>query len=201
MLKNETITITLSSSEIRWYKNKGYTIPTHKVQLWATKNGKQIKNGTKTRVANGTKLIVKINDLHPQSNRIIKLICEDCKNEYQTTYGAYKKKRTDKCKICQKKMLKGDGSHGYWVNKLITNNPDVKCDICREKDKRFLELHHLLSVKLGGRNKEDNYVVLSANYHIAFHRYIGTQNPSTKEEYYKFKENNKYYDNLIFSEI
>jgi hypothetical protein len=90
---------------------------------------------------------------------------------------------------CQaKKGFKG-GCQDYWVDKLIINNPDAKCDISGETDKRFLELHHLLSRASGGKNEESNFVVLSANYHRAFHRWVGGTNvPCTPEQYYEFKE-------------
>ena len=189
MLKSDTVEVTINGQTMGWYKSKGYDIPVKAVQQYYTnKQGKRIKNGFETRVVAGTKVIVKVADLPPKSNQQIELICEDCHKEYTTTYQFYKKKKTNKCGECQKKLLKNDGCHTYWVDKLITNNPDAKCDISGETDKRFLVLHHLLSSKKGGRNTEDNYVVLSANYHMAFHNTLGgTQNGCTPEQYYEFK--------------
>ena len=80
---------------------------------------------------------------------------------------------SESCRSCAaKKGFKG-GCHSYWVAKLITNNLNAKCDISGETDKRFLVLHHLLSRKKGGKNTKNNYVVLSANYHTAFHNILG----------------------------
>lgn len=189
MFKNNAIEVNISNSTIRWYKAKGYEIPTHTVQLWATIKGKRVKNGIKNRVANNTKIMVKIEDLPPSSNVNIPLICPTCSKEFQTTYGAYLQKHSDNCSSCVKKKVKGDGSHGYWVNKLISENPKAACDISGETDKRFLVLHHLTSRGNGGRNIPDNYVVLSANYHLAFHVWNGGMGiPCTKEKYMQFKK-------------
>lgn len=80
------------------------------------------------------------------------------------------------------------GCHSYWVNALITNNPDAKCDISGETDKRFLVLHHLYSRDNKKEVNKDAYVVLSANYHMAFHVWNGGTNVScTPEKYYEFK--------------
>jgi len=189
MLKEKYIDIVISGSTLKWYQNKGYKVPTHKRQLWVTKKGKRVKHGTKTCVAKGTVMKVAIKDLPPASNVNIPLICPACGINFQTTYGAYLKKHSDNCSTCVKKKIKGDGSHNYWVSKLITNNPNASCDISKETDKRFLILHHLDSKSSGGRNIESNYVVLSANYHMAFHVALGgTGVPCTKAQYNEFKK-------------
>jgi hypothetical protein len=173
----------------KWFKERGYHVPTHDVQLWAVIKGKLVKNGIGTRVKNGTKIIVKIADLPPASNVTITRCCNSCGNEFTTTYGAYlKKKESDRCAACSKKGLKGDGSHGYWVEQLIVKHEFAKCDISGEADKRFLVLHHLNSRSIGGKNTVDNYVVLSANYHLAFHMWCGGTNIScTADQYKEFK--------------
>ena len=189
MSSQDHIEIELSNSTIRWYRDKGYDIPTHKVQLWFNKNGKKEKHGTKERIKKGTKIIVKINDLQPESNQRINLFCSNCNEKFSTQFKIYRKRKSDLCKDCAKKRIKGDGSHGYWVNKLITLNPDAKCDISGETDKRFLALHHLDSRKNGGKNTKDNYIILTHNYHFAFHNSLGGTNiPCTKQDYYRFKE-------------
>ena len=188
---NEYVEVNVTSNTLKWYKDKGYDIPVTEVQLYAyNKNGKKIKNGKDYRVTKGTKILVKLDDLPPSSNKKITLTCEYCGKEFTTTFGAYKKKKKGKrCNECAKKRTKGDGTHGYWVKKLITDNPNACCDISGETDKRFLVLHHLDSRSNGGKNVEENYVILSSNYHTAFHRYMGGTNiPCTKKDYIKFKE-------------
>ena len=184
------VEIEVTNNTIKWYTSKGYIIPTHTVQLWATKDGTRVKNGNKVRVKKGTKIWVKLNDLPPSSNKNITLTCSWCGENFTTTFRAYKEKEeSDRCTTCAKKRLKGDGSHSYWVKTLITDNLSAKCDISGETDKRFLVLHHLNSKGLGGRNTSDNYVILSANYHMAFHVSCGGTNVQcTKEDYMKFKQ-------------
>ena len=46
----------------------------------------------------------------------------------------------------------------------------------------------MLSRSIGGQNEESNYVILSANYHTAFHNWLGgTAVPSKPEDYLMFK--------------
>lgn len=190
MNQDQQVEVTLNNITLKWYSEKGYEIPTQEVQLWATRNGERVKNGTKHRVVKGTKILVDIKDLPPGSGEKITRICTFCQNEFTTPYYAWVKKEcSDRCTSCAKRTVRGDGSHSYWVSKLIEQNDDAKCDISGETDKRFLVLHHLLSRSLGGRNIESNYVILSANYHMAFHNWVGGTNvPCTKEQYYEFKE-------------
>lgn len=189
MLKDELVEVEVVNTTIRWFINRGYSIPLEKVQLWATNKGKKIKNGVENRVVRGTKIIVAVKDLPPSSNQVIIFICQTCKNEFTTTWSAYRQKQSDNCKSCQAKRGFKGGCQEYWVDLLIVNNEEAKCDISGESDKRFLELHHLLSRSKGGKNEESNYVVLSANYHRAFHRWNGGTNiPCTPKQYYKFKE-------------
>ena len=193
MLKDQLVEVTINNGTIRWYKEKGYEVPTHCVQMWYTdKNGERMKNGVKHRVTYGTKIFVKPEDLPPKSNQKISLICGECQKEYSTTWQFYTLKKTDNCTDCVKKGIKGTGSHSYWTKQLITENPDAKCDISGETDKRFLVLHHLLNRKNEGINHPNNYVILSANYHLAFHSSNGgTRTPCTPEQYYEFKESEK----------
>ena len=189
---NDKVEVVLSSSTLKWYRDKGYTIPTHVVQLWATVKGERVKNGKKERVASGTKLLVAIDDLPPSSNTLLTRVCNECDGVFTTTYQNYKAKHlSDRCSPCAKKVIKNEGSNRYWKNLLIKNNPDAVCDISGETDKRFLVLHHLLSRSNGGKNGKDNYVILTANYHMAFHNsWMGsTSSPCTPEDYYEFKRN------------
>lgn len=188
MIRDSLIEVEIVGSTARWYREKGYNIPMQEVQLWATYNGKKIKNGIKKRVIKGTKIFVKPEDLSPSSNEKLFFICETCGIEFTTTWGAHGNKQSNNCRSCQaKKGFKG-GCQDYWVDYFIINNPNAACDISGETDKRFLELHHLLSRSVGGKNELNNYVVLSANYHRAFHKSLGgTSVPCYPEQYYEFK--------------
>lgn len=183
----EKIEISVQGRYIKWYERKGYIVPTYAVQLWTWKNGKRIKNGIDRRVKLGTKILIDPADLPPSSNQWVQYVCDVCGQPFNTRWSVYRKKMSKSCRVCAaKKGFKG-GCQDYWVDALIINNPDARCDISGETDRRFLELHHLLSKKLGGKNEKLNYVILSANYHTAFHRWVGTQKATTPEQYYQFK--------------
>ena len=176
---------------MKWYEDRGYEIPVREVQLYTTNSkGERIKNGVKTRVARGTSILVDVTDLPPKSNVDIHYTCLKCGKPYKLRYGVYVgKKDPNVCGPCSKLSTKGTGSHGYWVDQLIVKNPKAACDISGETDKRFLVLHHLLSRSLGGKNLPENYVILSANYHMAFHVWNGGTNiPCNPEQYLKFRE-------------
>lgn len=184
----EFVEISLNNRMGEWYKSRGYIVPVRVVQLYANKDGRRVKNGIKMRPINGQKLRVKIEDLMPSSNVVLNFTCAACGGIFTTTYGASQKKVSKNCKSCQaKKGFKG-GCHSYWVDRLIASADSPRCDISGESDKRFLELHHLLSRSIGGANAEENYVVLCANYHRAFHNWMGGSNvPTRPEDYYRFK--------------
>lgn len=171
-----------------WYRSRGYEIPSRPVQLYANRDGVRVKNGTRYRVERGARITVRVEDLMPASNIVLAFICKTCGNEFTTTWGAHQKKVSENCKFCQAKNGFKGGCHSYWVDRLIASAESPRCDISGESDKRFLELHHLLSRSMGGKNAEENYVVLSANYHRAFHNWMGGSNvPTTPEDYARFK--------------
>jgi 5-methylcytosine-specific restriction endonuclease McrA len=180
----------VNNSTLRWYLEKGYTIPTIEVQLWAKNSkGDRTKNGVERRVVRGTSIVVKRNDLPPFSNARLNFICVSCGKQFFTTWGAASIKKSRNCKQCASLQVKDTGCHSYWVDRLIARNPSAKCDISGETDKRFLVLHHLLSRSNGGSDEESNYVILSANYHLAFHVWNGGMNvPCTPDAYFKFKQ-------------
>ncbi len=75
--------------------------------------------------------------------------------------------------------------HDFWKKKLLKDNLEAKCDISGETDKRFLVLHHLHNKADGGLNNETNYVILSNNYHLAFHSWNGGYRTKCTKEYYE----------------
>lgn len=189
LLSDDFVEVSVTGRQVLWYQNKGYYIPTMPIQLWCkNKNGEKIKNGVENRIARSTKIFVKRSDLPPSSNMRLEFNCSECGSTFYTTWGAATKKKTTKCKSCALSNVKTTGCHSYWVDRLITNNPIASCDISGEDDKRFLVLHHLLNSSDGGENKESNYVILSSNYHMAFHVWNGgTNKKCTKKDYEIFK--------------
>lgn len=185
------VEVTIAGNTVGWYISKGYNIPIRKVQNYYINNsGDKKKNGTKYSFEEGLKIKVKIEDLPKGSNKIINFICIECNKECSCIASTYiKKKVINRCKDCDILISNGARSHRYWINKLIIFNKEAKCDISGESDKRFLVLHHLKNKNDGGKNEESNYVILSANYHTAYHIWNGGfKIPCNSESYYKFKQ-------------
>src|SRR5580704_11778297 len=99
----DTIEVGVNGQTMKWYRSRGYVIPTHRVQLYATKDGKKIKNGLETRVRKGTKITVQTSDLMPSSNQIIKFKCEACGRIFTTSWKAHRSKISNNCVSCQAK--------------------------------------------------------------------------------------------------
>lgn len=148
-----------------WYRSLRYSVP----------------------VKGGTVFKVKTKDLHPGAMQRVDFICEVCGKRYSNRWRDYLKKESNTCQECQNHP---DNCHSYeyWLKKLLRDNPDAVCNITGETDKRFLVLHHLLGRRGGGKNSEYNFVVLTANMHLALHREIGTRETATPEAYYAFKQ-------------
>lgn len=189
----ELVRVKVTNNTIKWYVDKGYHVPTEKVQLYAKgTNGQRIKNGIELRIKNNTEIFVKPQDLPPSNKSKVECICSKCGAQFTIKWSDWYKKKTDMCRYCSSNAPKVF-CHTYWVKKLITDNPDSKCDISGETDKRFLELHHLTSVKDVIATSPEEYVILSANYHRAFHKYISTTKRCTPELYFEFKRQELHY--------
>lgn len=182
------IEVAVNNQTLRWWQSKGYVIPTTPRLLYATRDGRRVRNGVKLTVARGTRIQVRIEDLPPKSNAEVTYTCVECRDEFVTQYRAHRDAAVRRCKSCAARQGFKGGCHSYWVERLISNNPDARCDISGERDKRFLILHHLLSRSLGGKDAKENYVVLSANLHMAFHNWMGGSSvPCRPEDYASFR--------------
>jgi hypothetical protein len=143
----------------------------------------------KGRFATGQTIRVKTADLHPGTLKRVDLYCDTCGLVYNLRFRDYMLKQSDTCLACIR-APENCVSHDYWLKRLIHENPEARCDVSGEKDKRFLVLHHLLSRRDGGLNEETNYVVLTANWHMAFHGSLlgGSRGGCDPEDYYEFKK-------------
>ena len=99
--------VTINNSNVDWYRDHGYTIPTYEYQKYTTKHGVRIKNGIITRVKNGTTIEVDIKDIKLKVKSKCNLICLDCKKEFEATYYT-KKHRQGLCSICYRTRLAND---------------------------------------------------------------------------------------------
>lgn len=189
MITSKTIEVKVNANTLEWYRSRGYEVPSREVQLHMMHKGRRIKNGVESRVAAGTMIHVRPADLMPGSNAIVSASCDTCGIGFSRRWNMFH--GTDKilCQPCRNRTGFKGGSHEYWVRKLIDENPEARCDISGETDRRFLVLHHLLPRSVGGRNDSSNYVVLSANYHVAFHKWMGgTGVPCRPEDYARFRD-------------
>jgi hypothetical protein len=158
-----------------WYASKGYFIgpSPHYSGRFAT--GQIIK--------------VKTKDLHVGSLQRVDLYCDTCHQVYSLRFRDYMAKQSNTCQSCIRQP-ENCVSHEYWLKRLIINSDTAVCDISGETDKRFLVLHHLWSRSTGGLNEEENYVVLTANFHKAFHSSLenGGRSGCTPTQYKEFKQ-------------
>jgi hypothetical protein len=155
-----------------WYLLKGYRIPESRHYPG--------------RPSTGFALEVKTEDIYPGSLQRVDVLCEKCGEVYNLRWREYLAKQSNTCIKCRSHP-DNCHSHEYWLKRLIGDAELPACDISGETDKRFLVLHHKMARSNGGANEETNYVVLSANYHEAFHRSIGTKSRATPEDYEAFK--------------
>lgn len=172
---DEPTQILVTGKTLRWYKSKGYTTP-DKFPV------------------NGFKTLVSSLDLTPGSCLKVTIKCPECGILFKIPRYKLNKRKSPYCKICLHKvprLIEGEYQDiRSWTKRLIDSNNSAKCDICGETDKRFLQLHHLTPIAAGGRNIESNLVILSANYHSAFHNHYknGVVDTATPEDYYAFRE-------------
>lgn len=196
-LVSKTVKITLASPKdcSKWEK-LGYVIPKEKYDRGRNNAGKTL--GFRYRFVLGSEIEVNISDLSPSSHARVTYKCVKCNSHNTTEYIQYLKRTTDLCPTCNKSHMgransvltrdrKENNSYGkeYWKKKLIHENPNAKCDITGETDKRFLIVHHLIPRNLGGQEIEENVVVITSNMHQAFHSQYG-HNVGIKE-YEEFK--------------
>jgi len=113
--------------------------------------------------------------------------------------------KDDLCKICARsrtgkanalelltaKRAAGVMGKNYWRRKLLQEKVEgtPRCDISGEEDIRFLVIHHLSPRAKGGLERRDNVVIITANYHQAFHSECGGGDAlCTPEQYYAFRK-------------
>ena len=95
MLKSKEVEILLSPSNMNYYKNLGYKIPTY-IDEWY-----------KLRIKRGTKILVKVQDLKHGTNEKVIIQCDNCKKEFTKQYSKFlfHRKRsgrnTDYCNKCK----------------------------------------------------------------------------------------------------
>ncbi len=190
------VTITVASPKKAGnLERKGYAFPTERIQK--TRYG--FPSGWRTKYILPHTLDVRLADLPPGAAYRVSFTCADCGGNFSTKICFYNKRTTEFCRDCATKRLVyrkesvkipfGTRGKHYWKKALIQDSVVAACDISNETDKRFLCVHHLKPRHLGGKEERDNVVVITANYHQAYHQEMGNNQSEqvNKESYLAFK--------------
>lgn len=71
-------------------------------------------------------------------------------------------------RVCHHFPIKHYRPNGNCVKRLIKRF-NYECQICGEKNKYTVEIHHIIPLKIGGKNDITNLVCLCANCHRKVH--------------------------------
>lgn len=173
-------------NNIKYYESLGYNIP------------KRINK--KNQIVNdiGSKILVKIEDLLPNSNVYVDVECDNCKKKYKKFFFDYQKTKNmfgDKvyCVNCIQKITKKNMEYEerdrqkyysnystFVVNVLKRDN--YTCQCCGQYSKH-IEVHHLDGYDWckEKRTDETNGITLCENCHKNFHGKYGRGNNTKKQ--------------------
>lgn len=198
LISKEAI-IGVNGTNIKYYKDKGYKIPTVNHKWGAT-------------VPRGTKICVNVNDLSKHSTALVTVECDLCKKQYQVKYYQY----TDKphnglcyCNRCSKTVFCGGENNYCWnpnktdeerengrayrkyidfIKKVLARD-EYTCYCCGQKHGQ-IEVHHLNGYNwfVEGRTDESNAITLCHSCHCNFHSVYGCGN-NTKDQFEKWYGN------------
>lgn len=189
------VEVTLCSRNIKWYENLGYEIP------------RRIDKYGKLTVKQGTKIMVKVEDLPQGSNVDIDVTCDNCNKIYKLDYYKYNITLHDGkhyCHNCSPKMLISGERHYLWDSqkteeerilgrrtiggyvdfiKNVLQRDKYICCRCNCTSSK-LNVHHLNSYDwfIEGRTDVKNAVTLCDRCHKNFHLLYGKGN-NTKEQF------------------
>ena len=194
-LITSTVDMPLNGPHLNYWISKGYIIEPSKTQVYQINpaTGNANKDGCRISVPRGSILAVRVEDLPRTSGVKVQYKCSVCGCIITTTYKRFLDKMSDACPSCHAKIMNAERiperSQNYYLKTLIADNPNAKCEITGESDKRFLDLHHKLSRSNGGMNHPDNYAIVSTQYHHIFHREMGGNNKlCTPQQWEEFKQ-------------
>lgn len=208
-LINKTVEVTLANQNIKWYEEKGYYIPRTE-KIYKNKNGGDSKEYT---VTQGTKIIVDVEDLFPNSGVKVDAECDCCKKHYKIQWVKYLHHNYEGkvyCKSCVNKVLNSKEKSCNWnpnktqeerekaraypeytefIRKVLMRD-NYTCVITGKTIKETeLEVHHLNGYNwfIEGRTDVKNAVTITKDLHKAFHGKYGYGN-NTKEQFLEFVE-------------
>lgn len=191
------VTITVASPKKAGnLERRGYVFPTERVQRTRSDGSPY---GWRLKYILPHTLEVKLSDLPKWAHYRVDFTCADCGNTFSTAIAFYNSRKTDFCRDCFAKRLVytkdsvtmpfGTRGRDYWKRTLIDEAVSPCCEISGNTDRRFLVIHHLMPTGKGGPETFDNVVIITANYHQAYHKEMGNNQSArvNKESYLAFK--------------
>lgn len=199
MILTKEVEIGISSSNKKYYLNKGYDIPLFKKQIYK-KNG--AKDGYRMITPRGYKIKVKIEDLQEYSAVPIKYECDNCHKIFSTTIHWIRDRKYDNgkiyCNSCSNTIYCGGENHyAYnhnktdeerenarhtpkdytWKNNVLNRDKYI-CTKCKKKCNHDAVAHHLNGFNwcIEQRYDETNGVCLCEKCHKEFHTIYGYGN-------------------------
>ena len=215
-LISKEVEVILNSKNIKHYEDLGYKMPRYENKY----------NKGKLSIKQGTKIIVKVEDLPKGSHTNVKVKCNCCGKEYELSYQKYLKgvheDNTTYCKNCantvlftgknhpnynpnktEEERIKGRAYPRYteFIKKVLVRD-NYTCQCCGQEIHGNSEVHHLDSYNwcIEKRTDETNGITLCDTCHKNFHSIYGKGN-NTKEQFeewigHAIGELEKYYGKL-----
>ena len=191
------IEIGLGGKNIKHYESLGYKIP------------RRMDEYKRFRIVRGSKIIVKVQDLHEKSNVMLEVECDHCHKHYDMLYSNYQKvERSGKiyCRECAVKIFNsGENSSSYkkektkeerelkrlypeyfqFVKRVLARD-NYTCQCCHNPGQN-LEVHHLDGYDWckDRRTDDTNGITLCEICHSNFHSMFGNGG-NTKEQFEKW---------------
>jgi hypothetical protein len=136
MLEGELIEVQLNGLTIKHYESLGYSIP------------KSRNSHGRVTVRRGTRLLVKVSDLPPNSAQKVTRICKACSLVSKIPFHLF----TDTCNACSLKSRSG-GKHPNWKG----GRPCIDCGTTRDfSSKRCRACHDKTTFGSGNNNYNPN---------------------------------------------
>lgn len=194
-LITKEVEVVLNNSNIKYLESKSYIIP------------REIDSRGRLRVPNGSKILVKVEDLSDGSHSLVKIEYDCCKKIRDIEYRTYKKWNHDGkiyCTHCNSSIfMLGKNNPNYNINKTDEERQEQRnykeyvdftkrvisrdkhtCQCCGKICNHDAEVHHLNGYNwcIEGRCDDTNGITLCHNCHNNFHSIYG-RGYNTKEQF------------------
>lgn len=196
-LITKEVEVGIRGSNTKYYEDLGYTMP-----LKMNKYGKMV-------IDQDAKIVVKVEDLKPNSGIKVDTECDCCSKPSRMTYQGYTKHLHNGfiyCRNCALKILNSGENHPLWnpnltkeeriegrhyteytdFIKLVMARDNYTCQCCGQEH-GDIEVHHLDSYDWCVEKRTDvtNGITLCGKCHKSFHSYYRYGN-NTKQQFEKW---------------